>query len=327
MPYILQKFQIPAPIPAYLFLVRLGLSMQEAQRCINKGRVVYQGKKLTNNEKARILEKDVEILVFNPKTFGLKPLFENEHFALFNKPHKMLIHPKGYFHHHTLLDEICALYGSEAHLVHRIDKETSGLVLVGKHKKSTADLGALFLNNQVKKEYLALVRGKIPFADFCVDLPIATQPKRRDLSVRSVCMTSNAPKDLQKRFKEARTEFEILGTLENVKQESLTLLKVIPKTGRTHQIRLHLSALGFPILGDPLYGATDEQSREYLDCEFIAKGHQGLEEQKYLEYFGARRLMLHAYGLEFDYQGERYCFKSLENFNLTEHLFCECEKS
>ena len=91
----------------------------------------------------------------------------------------------------------------------------------------------------------------------------------------------------------------------------------MPKTGRTHQIRVHLYALGIPILGDPLYGAKDAHSREYLDCEFITQeSAHPLSDSKRIEYFGASRLMLHAYKLEFCYCNKRYVFASDENFDI-----------
>nr|WP_317381170.1 RluA family pseudouridine synthase [uncultured Helicobacter sp.] len=312
---------------------QLNLSMAEAQRYINKGRVRYKGVEL--QEKAKVLSHCVQVLVFEPNSIGLKPLFENEDFAIFNKPSKMLIHPKGRFTHHSFIDEVRAYLGVNANLTHRIDKETSGLVLVGKHKKSITELGLMFLNNSIKKEYLALTRVKVGIqnanGNFCLSLPIATQEKGGDLCVRSVYFANSQAHNGLK-FKEAKTDFEILGILEfdDEKNEILTkdkidknsrflLLKVLPKTGRTHQIRVHLQALGIPILGDPLYGAKDLHSREYLDGEFITQkleSKNALSDEKRLEYFGATRLMLHAYGLQFFYKGKKYTFKSAKNFEI-----------
>ncbi len=383
MPFIKQKFYFQTPLKAYLFLMReLGLTMAQAQSYINKGRVVYAGEILGNNEKNKLLEKEVEVWVFKPHSIGLKPIYENADFALFNKPAKMLIHPKGRFSHHSLIDEVREACGEEAALIHRIDKETSGLVLVGKHKRSVVELGELFAKNQMKKKYLALVKGQMCgdsfvkeaggvkdssrgriFGDFCFLLPISVQAKGGDLSVRSVFLgqdlggrgdceargalghdckigdsgfcdskphnsklydlkpcnfgfLNSKPYDSKfaKRleFKETKSEFEILGDF-----KGNTLLKVYPITGRTHQIRVCLFALGFPILGDPLYGCEDWQSREYLESEFIGQNQDcGLCVEKRRGYFGDERLMLHAYSLEFFYKGVAYCFRTCEGFCL-----------
>ncbi|WP_232086780.1 RluA family pseudouridine synthase [Helicobacter winghamensis] len=330
MPYIYKEFKINSPIKAYAFLMQaLNLSMSDAQRYINKGKVRYQGKVL--QEKAKVLNDCVQVLIFQPDSIGLKPLFENEDFAIFNKPSKMLIHPKGRFEHHSLIDEVRASLGLNASLTHRIDRETSGLVLVGKHKKSVSELGLMFLNNSIKKEYLALTRAKVGiqnvnFKDFCLSLPIAIQEKGGDLCVRSVSLKNAqmCQKFRNLKFKEAKSEFEILGILENTyKNAKFLLFKVLPKTGRTHQIRVHLNALGYPILGDPLYGAKDVHSREYLDGEFIMQkleSKNALSNEKRLEYFGATRLMLHAYGLKFVYKGKEFVFRSIENFEITQSV-------
>lgn len=309
MPYVKQSFPLPYAMPAFLCLKRvLGVSVAEAQRLIDKGRVFYQGERVC--AKNQILRDCFMLLTYVPIARGMQPLFQTEDFAVMDKPAAMLIHQKGRFSHYSLLDEVRSLFGAGANLVHRIDKETSGLVLVGKHKKSLATLGEMFFKRNVVKEYLALVRGVFPHNPFSFSLPLATQQRGGDLCVRSVYAGENLV------FKTAQTSFESLGILTH-NQQQYTFLKVIPQTGRTHQIRLHLEALGYPILGDPLYGTKDSYSREYLNGEFFTKGQNSpLSDVKRLEYFGAKRLMLHAYSLAFCYKNVSYCFKSIENFEL-----------
>lgn len=308
MSYKEKEFLIAKPTKAYQFLMEiLGLNMAEAQKYINKGKVIYQGKPLQNHEKNKILEKSVKVLLFSADCIGLNPIFTNEDFAIFNKPPKMLIHPKGRFAHHSLIDEIKATLGERATLVHRIDKETSGLVLAAKDYKRASELGELFLKGAVFKKYLALARGKLKYGEFCFSLPLATQQKGTDLSVRSLYLGQK--RDLNLKFKEAKTQFKPLKFYKDT-----TLLEVIPKTGRTHQIRVHLFALGFPILGDPLYGCEDDKSRIYLDREFIQEGYKPLNNEERTRYFGASRLMLQAQELAFSYKGRDYTFSLKEEF-------------
>ncbi|WP_104722452.1 RluA family pseudouridine synthase [Helicobacter mesocricetorum] len=312
MPFIKQSFPIQTPIKAYQFLMQnLGFSMPKAQSHINKGRVLYKGKPLSNNEKNKILEDCVDIILFKPISKGLKPLFENEDFALFNKPTQMLIHPKGSFNHYSLIDEIKLHCGKEATPIHRIDKETSGLILVGKHQNAIKALGELFAKRKVLKEYLVLAKGQIPYESFCINCPISTQQKGGDLSVRSVYL-GQIPHKEKLSFKVAKTTFETLGYYGDS-----TLLKATPITGRTHQIRIHLLSIGYPILGDPLYGCEDKHAREYLESEFISQSQSSpLSPQKRLQYFHSVRLMLHAYSLRFTHKGKSYHFKSLQNFEI-----------
>ncbi|AWI34489.1 RluA family pseudouridine synthase [Helicobacter apodemus] len=312
MPFIRQRFSIQTPIKAYQFLIHnLGLSMAKAQSHINKGKVIYKGKPLNNNEKNKILEDYVEIILFKPLSQGLKPFFENEDFALFNKPAQMLIHPKGNFHHYSLIDEIKFHCGKEATLIHRIDKETSGLVLVGKHQNAIKALGELFAKRKIVKEYLALTKGQIPYEAFCINCPISTQKRGEDLSIRSLYL-GQIPHKENLSFKTAKTTFETLGHYGDS-----TLLKAIPITGRTHQIRIHLLSAGYPVLGDPLYGCEDKYAREYLTREFISEIESiPLSPKKRLQYFHSTRLMLHAYSLSFTYKSQSYHFKSLQNFEI-----------
>lgn len=312
MPFVLERFEIQKPIKAFRFLMdTLKLSMAQSQRYINKGRVVYNGEILGNNDKNKLLENFVDVLVFKPNKLGIKVVFENDDFIVFDKPEKLLIHPKGRFNHKSLIDEIRGYCGNDASLIHRIDKETSGLVLVGKHKDSIRELGDMFAKNLVCKEYLALCRGNLR-GDFCVFVPISTQAKGVDLSVRSVFLGENLNGNICTKdsanfsFKDSKSEFEILGYIFNN-----TLLKVRLYTGRTHQIRVHLHSINHAILGDPLYGCEDHKAREYLDSEFIDGGDSsGMSDSRRIEYFGASRLMLHSYSMKFCYKSIDYCFKS-----------------
>jgi 23S rRNA pseudouridine1911/1915/1917 synthase len=153
--------------------------------------------------------------------------------------------------------------GSEEHrpgIVHRLDKETSGCIVVAKNDQTHAALSAQFAERMVKKTYLAVVRGKLRHSRGTVDLSIGRHPvQRQKMTPR------RAPSG-----REAVTDYEVLATHENH-----SLVACMPHTGRTHQIRVHLQHLGHPIAGDPLYGKRDTFERHLLHAWQLEFTHPG----------------------------------------------------
>lgn len=290
MSFVKQNFYLSSPMKLFLFLMReFGISQAEAQRWIDRGRVRQGGEKILH--KSASVQGAIEVLFFAPDSRGLEPLFIAPDFALFDKPADLLIHPKGTFEHYSLIDEVRARFGAGAQLVHRLDKETSGLVLISRHAKADLALKQAFMNRAVHKRYLALVRGRIA-QKMELDFPLAMQDKHQDLGVRVRVEASG---------KESLTQ---IYPLEYDRGSDTTLVSAIPLTGRTHQIRAHLAQAGHAILGDPLYGARDEDSRAYLEGRLESR----------LRSFGASRLMLHAEALRFPYQEGEYWIYSGADF-------------
>jgi len=294
LPFIYDTFYQKEPKLAFsLLMQRYNISMKEAQRLIDIKRLYCDNKVV--ELKNQPISGEIKLLLFKPLSKGLKPLFKTKDFLLFDKPSGLIIHPKKIQTPYSLLDEI-RIYGTkDSNAAHRIDKETSGLVIASMNKQSEIELKKMFEAKQIQKSYLAWVRGNTKDY-FEVEEPIKI---RKDYS------TSKHKVKICKSGKYAKTIFK---KLSYNKALDASLVKAIPITGRTHQIRIHLYSISHPILGDPLYGTTFEFATKYLD------NNLSLEDR--IKYSGAKRLMLHALSLEFRLNGIRYILKSKMDFNL-----------
>ncbi|GAA9095539.1 RNA pseudouridine synthase [Helicobacter pylori] len=277
MPFVEEEFEILKPIKA-LFFVRdvLKCSLKEAQRHLDKQRLKQDQQAV---RKSQMIQGIVSLIHFKPNEKTQALVFETKDFGVFDKPPQVYTHPKGYFYHESLLDCIQSHLGKNAHPAHRLDYETSGLVLAGKTSQSAKDLKALFMQKKVKKTYLALAHGLVE-KSMKIDKPILTpQNIQKDLCIRSKISPLGKP------------SITLVEPLSYNPFLDISLLKITPLTGRTHQIRLHLSSINHRIVGEGLYGVADENAREYLQ----------LKREN-----NAPLLMLHAASLEFEFKGAIY---------------------
>ncbi|MCC7517961.1 MAG: RluA family pseudouridine synthase [Verrucomicrobiae bacterium] len=165
-------------------------------------------------------------------------LFEDEHLLAFDKPSGLLSAPDRWDKEATHLVALAQVrYGPEAFNVHRLDRETTGVILFAKAREPLTRAARLFAEGKVRKRYLALVRGRLPRDEMTVDRPIASDPSR--------------PGRMRLSLRYGRPAATELRALE--KWRSGSLIEAFPKTGRTHQVRLHLASVGCPLLADPLY--------------------------------------------------------------------------
>jgi len=171
LPFVRKKMFAKEKQKAVLFIINeLGYTQREAQRFISKGRVLVDGEKMVKT--AGEIEGAFEFIYFEPITKGLVPNHVEEEFVLFDKPSGVLIHPQTKKTPYSLIDELKYQFGRDANIAHRIDQETSGLVLCARNKISEREIKMMFQEREMKKKYLALVHGE--FKNACKKNDIVT---------------------------------------------------------------------------------------------------------------------------------------------------------
>ena len=293
MPFVVKKFFAKEKTKLFLFLMReLGYTQKEAQRIISKGRVFVDGEAFTKT--GGFVEGEFELVEFEPMAKGLKPIIEEDHFVVFDKPTGILVHPQNRHTPYTLIDELRYQYGKEANITHRIDQETSGIVLCAKSKQAEIDIKYLFENRLIQKSYLAVVHGHMD-KEMKIDAPLLTT-KHRHTQIRNLVI-------VDERGKPSLTTIKPLRYFEDL---DMTLVEAKPHTGRQHQIRVHLFHVKHPIVGDPVYGQDMQNMLKYFDRQ--------LSKDERIKNTGSKRLLLHANKLEFSLYGKEYTIESKCDF-------------
>ena len=239
-------------IDAYIPIVNKEISRSMVQKLLAEGNITVNGKIPKASYKVG-LGDEIEIIIPEAKEIELKPqdipldiIYEDEDIIVINKEKGMVVHPANGNPDGTLVNAIMAKckdslsgIGGEIRpgIVHRLDKDTSGAIVVAKNDKAHINLSEQLKNHEVKKTYIALVRGIIKENEATINMPIARS--KSDRKKMAVC----------KEGKSAITHFKVLGRFKN----QYTLLEINIETGRTHQIRVHLSNIGYPIIGDEVY--------------------------------------------------------------------------
>ena len=220
--------------------------LEEWRELISDRRVIVDGDRV----KPSLVLKEGHEVEYHPHDLPEPPVltdygvvFEDEDYLVINKPPDLPCHPAGRYFEHTLWFLLRQRY-SDVRLANRIDRETSGLILIGRSKQATRKLGLQFERRQVEKEYLCVVEGEFP----------------EQLSAIGVLVSDEVSPVLKKRkFQKegegdtAETHFKCLG-----QGGGLSLVHCILHTGRLHQIRVTLCSLGYPIVGDKIYGLDDQ---------------------------------------------------------------------
>jgi len=282
----------------------LGYTQKEAQRLIAKGRLFVDGKPMV--KAGDEIEGAIEFICFEPTSRGLEPTYETEEFVVYDKPSGVLIHPQNRHTPYSLIDELKARYGMDANITHRIDQETSGLVLCAKNKKSERDIKMMFQERDMQKSYLAMVHGEFKEA-MVIEEPLL----RAEDESAIVRMVVKVHPD----GKASKTSFQ---PLKYYADKDMTLVECKPHTGRQHQIRVHLFHVKHPIVGDPIYGQDEKDIVRFLDKELT------VEER--MQKSGAKRLLLHAQSLSFELYDKSYFIESKVDFeSLCMNELSQCE--
>jgi 23S rRNA pseudouridine1911/1915/1917 synthase len=284
----LVKFVVPAEqagarLDRFLASQLSELSRTHIQSLMQEGRILVDGSAMKPSHRVE-LGATVVVEIPAPPEPGVAPedlpldiLYEDADLAVVNKPAGMIVHPGAGAESGTLVAAILNRYGAgglstiggpmRPGIVHRLDKGTSGALVIARTDAAHRNLVEEFRTREVEKTYIALLHGKVKGESGRVELPVS-----RDLRRRSR-MTAR-----RREGREARTDWRV-----RLRLDAFTLVEAGLHTGRTHQIRVHFSALGFPVVGDTLYGAPRQErvagepfpplERNFLHAARIAFAH------------------------------------------------------
>lgn len=238
-------------LDSYIVLNTDDMSRECVQRLIEEGKITVNGKKskpsykVKENDCINIEEDTPKESKIEAQDIKIEVVYEDNDIVVVNKPKGLVVHPGNGNEDGTLVNAMMYIckdslsgIGGEIRpgIVHRLDKDTSGILIIAKNDNAHISLSEQIKNHDVQKTYIALVRGNVKANEATIDMPIGRSLKdRKKMSVR-------------KDGKNAITHFKVLKRYGNY-----TLLEVKIETGRTHQIRVHLSEIGYPIIGDYIY--------------------------------------------------------------------------
>ncbi|MBN1876680.1 MAG: RluA family pseudouridine synthase [Anaerolineae bacterium] len=260
------------------------LSRMMVKRLIETGQISVNGTLTRVAYKTRVGDKIVvqvpspQLTEIVPEVLPLDILYEDKDIVVLNKAAGMVVHPGAGNRSGTLVNALLAHcpdlegIGGEVRpgIVHRLDKDTSGVLVVAKHDRAIRALQAQFKQRTVRKVYVALLEGRLPQETGLIEAPIGRHPVHR----KKMAVVAKG--------KVARTRWQIQSVYYDNENHPYTLVNIDLLTGRTHQIRVHFSWLGYPLVGDRVYGPSHpvlEISRQFLHARDLTLKHPTIEKE------------------------------------------------
>ena len=275
-------------LDAYISEKNLDLSRTMVKRLLDEGKIIVNDKQEKASYKVQTGDK-IEIQIDAPKDIKIEAqeipidiIYEDNDILVVNKPKGLVVHPANGNPDGTLVNAIMAIcknslsgIGGELRpgIVHRLDKDTSGLLIIAKNDKAHISMSEKIKNREVNKTYIALVRGIIGENEATINMPIGRSTKDR----KKMAVNKNG--------KEAITHFKVIGRY-NTSKAGYTLLEIKIDTGRTHQIRVHMAEIGHPVVGDMVYSNGKNEfgiEGQCLHAKSLDFNHPITEKEMHLE--------------------------------------------
>jgi len=266
------KMRLDLLLAEYAESNNLGLSRTNIQKLIAEGKVFLNSvivskphHKVTPAQEVRFILPEKEKSQILPEQISLDVVYEDDDLAVINKQPGLVVHPAPGNREHTLVNALLGRFASLSDInknrpgiIHRLDKETSGLLVIAKNNAGHLKLAKQFAEHSIERKYIAIVSGVVEFDEDVIEAPIGRHPlKRKNMSV-SFAENTRYAKTLYRTLKRSK---------------NFTLLELRPFTGRTHQLRVHLAFLGHPILGDAKYGKNNIFPRMALHAQELGFIH------------------------------------------------------
>ncbi len=286
MEYIVNSENVGQRLDVYVSNLDTSKTRSYIKNLIEDGKITVNGKcvkagySLRENDKVNVEIVKEKIIEALPENIDLDIIYEDNDIIIVNKPKGMVVHPANGNINGTMVnslmyshkDKLSSINGTiRPGIVHRIDKDTSGILVVAKNDNAHKNLSEQFKVHSINRKYVALVKGIIKEDEMTINLPIGRSTKDR--------------KKMAVKYKNSRNAITHIKVDKRYYNSNLTLVEATLETGRTHQIRVHLSYIGHPLLGDEVYGKKDNRFKvegQMLHAKILGISHPSTG--KYMEF-------------------------------------------